>query len=239
MKKVILSLCLMLGALQVSMAAPLPNEISIQDVQYGSGTPGQDGTTVATEVSPGLYQAPQYMPGYPTSATLFPRVVNVDCTQTGEKIVCGGYNWLPSLGRGEYLLIHPVITKIVEVAKPTPAVVVSVPVKRASIYFDLNKSNIKPEFDSAIAAVAKSLNVNANSDVTVAVIGNTDQRDNEKYNLALGLRRANAVKARLVSLGVAENRITAVSYGKKFVRLPCLLEKCYKENRRVDIVTSR
>lgn len=226
--KTILSLCLMLFVLPVFAA----NEITIHNMPYGSGTPGQDGTTIATEVSPGLYQAPQYMPGYPTSATLFPRVVNVPCTRAGNVISCEGYNWYPALGRGEYLLFHPVV----KVDAPQPPVMIVKPrqAPKVSVYFDLNKAIVKPEFNERLQVDADYLK--ANPDVSAVITGNTDQRNNEVYNLALGQRRADAVKKVLVSMGVASDRISTISYGKKFLKLPCFFEKCFKENRRVDII---
>lgn len=81
-----------------------------------------------------IYHSPQYMPGYPTAATIFPRVVDVDCVRVINGISCKGYNWLPEMGRGEYLMVHPVIheppqpqiiTKII-----TKEVLVEVPVKK-------------------------------------------------------------------------------------------------------------
>jgi hypothetical protein len=52
----------------------------------------------------GVYHAPQYMPGYPTAAPIWARVVEVRCRARN----CDGYNWSPDMGRGEYLFIRPV-----------------------------------------------------------------------------------------------------------------------------------
>ena len=52
----------------------------------------------------GVWHVPQYMPGYPTAATIWPRVVIIQC----EGDVCPGYEVTPELGRGEYLFFLPV-----------------------------------------------------------------------------------------------------------------------------------
>jgi hypothetical protein len=105
--------------------------VLIQQRAYGSGTPGTPGTqgtpvvvmTEATSALPdGLYYAPQYLPGYPTAAVIWPRVVDVECAKTkAGNVACEGYNWLPEYGRGEYLLIRPHV-------KAEPLVVKAVPV---------------------------------------------------------------------------------------------------------------
>jgi peptidoglycan-associated lipoprotein len=76
----------------------------------------------------------------------------------------------------------------------------------------------------------------ARDDLTVQ--GNCDERGGREYNLALGQRRADAVKERLVLLGVPASRIETVSFGKEKPRLTCHEEKCWKEDRRDDLVDS-
>jgi hypothetical protein len=113
--------------------------------QLGSGTPGFTGFEPATHMGEGIYHAPQYMPSYPTAAALWPRVVEVECERTPNgAFSCNGYDWLPALGRGEYLYIRPmvkvvappvVVEKIVRVPVPTPVIVerkvfIEVPVKK-------------------------------------------------------------------------------------------------------------
>jgi peptidoglycan-associated lipoprotein len=70
----------------------------------------------------------------------------------------------------------------------------------------------------------------------LALQGNCDERGSREYNLALGDRRANAVKERLVELGVAPAHIVTVSYGKEKPRATCHEESCWSQNRRVDFV---
>lgn len=58
------------------------------------------------------FSVPQYLPGHPTAATIWPRVVEIQCdrTTTGD-LTCDGYNWSPDMGRAEYLFVTPVIRK--------------------------------------------------------------------------------------------------------------------------------
>lgn len=110
MRKLILSLALMV------LAGSAMAQVGVHRVENGSGQPNATGIENAEKWDQGVYHAPQYMPGYPTAATLWPRVVDVPCTKVGDKVICNGYSWTPDMGRGEYLMIHPMIA---EPAKPT------------------------------------------------------------------------------------------------------------------------
>ena len=105
---------------------------------------------------------------------------------------------------------------------------------KESIFFDYDKSLIKADADSLIAQHAKLLESYPEDVLTVQ--GNCDERGSSEYNLALGQRRADAVKERLVLLGVPAARIETVSFGKEKPRLTCHDEKCWQENRRADFV---
>lgn len=99
--------------------------VNIDSITNGSGTPGNAFPENAVEVFNGLMHAPQYMPGYPTAATIWPRVVEVPCTKTAAgDLNCAGYKWTPNLGRGEYLFIKP---KVVEDAPIAPVIVTPIP----------------------------------------------------------------------------------------------------------------
>ena len=75
--------------------------------------------------------------------------------------------------------------------------------------------------------------------VRVNVEGHADERGTREYNLALGARRANAVKEYLVSLGVSTSRLQTVSYGKERPICTQSSEDCYAQNRRgVSTITS-
>jgi peptidoglycan-associated lipoprotein len=75
--------------------------------------------------------------------------------------------------------------------------------------------------------------------VRVTVEGHCDERGTREYNLALGARRANAVKEYLVSLGVSSGRVETISYGKERPMCTESDESCYAQNRRgVTTITS-
>jgi peptidoglycan-associated lipoprotein len=80
------------------------------------------------------------------------------------------------------------------------------------VFFDLNKSNLKPEAQATLSKQADWLKQYMQNNVQVA--GNCDERGTEEYNIALGQRRANADRDFLVAKGVAASRVTTISYGK-------------------------
>ncbi|HLI22012.1 MAG TPA: peptidoglycan-associated lipoprotein Pal, partial [Stellaceae bacterium] len=81
------------------------------------------------------------------------------------------------------------------------------------VFFDFDKSVIKPEGQQTLQRQAQWLQKYQN--VTVTIEGHCDDRGTREYNLALGERRATAVKNALVALGVSANRIKTISYGKE------------------------
>lgn len=83
-------------------------DVVIENRLLGSGLQNEAGYSQAKEVYPSMLHVPQYMPGYPTAAVIWPRVIDVNCSQDGFNLKCEGYNWLPTYGRGEYLMIRPV-----------------------------------------------------------------------------------------------------------------------------------
>jgi len=104
------------------------NSITIERRQLGSGTPAPavtQGTQQATIVNDSMYHVPQYLPGFPTAATIWPRTITTPCikTTTGQ-LTCNGYNWLPEFGRAEYLFVTPHIVQPPQVIKePVPVIV--------------------------------------------------------------------------------------------------------------------
>ena len=73
----------------------------------------------------------------------------------------------------------------------------------------------------------------------VRLEGNADERGSREYNLALGQRRADAVRQTMVLDGLPGDTIEAVSYGEERPRCTQQTEECYAENRRVDILVGR
>jgi peptidoglycan-associated lipoprotein len=108
------------------------------------------------------------------------------------------------------------------------------PLSKRSIYYDFDAYNIKEEYQHLVEAHGKFLL--EHKEFKVRIVGNCDERGSREYNLALGQHRAEAVKKRLVLLGVAANRIETVSLGKEKPRALCHDESCWHENRRTDFI---
>ena len=106
--------------------------------------------------------------------------------------------------------------------------------QKRSVYFDFDEFVIKDEFRPMIEAHAKYLQ--ANKSLKVTLQGNTDERGTREYNIALGQRRADAVKKLMLLLGATEVQIETVSFGKEKPRREGHDESSWAENRRVDIV---
>jgi peptidoglycan-associated lipoprotein len=105
---------------------------------------------------------------------------------------------------------------------------------KRSIYFDYDQFVIKDEYKPLIEAHAKYLQANKSARATLQ--GNTDERGTREYNIALGQKRADAVKKLMVLLGATEIQIETVSFGKEKPRREGHDEASWAENRRVDIV---
>jgi peptidoglycan-associated lipoprotein len=101
---------------------------------------------------------------------------------------------------------------------------------RDTIYFDTDKFNVDAEDQTALAQQAAYLQQYPNIRATVE--GHCDERGTREYNLALGELRANAAKNYLVSLGIAANRLTTVSYGKERPAALGSDEQAWAKNRR-------
>lgn len=97
-------------------------------------------------------------------------------------------------------------------------------------YFDYDKADIRPDARQALQASADFLKGYPNEHFTIE--GHCDERGSTEYNLALGQRRANAVKEYLVSLGIAADRINTTSWGKEKPFCTESNEACWQQNRR-------
>ena len=105
---------------------------------------------------------------------------------------------------------------------------------RRSIFFDLDQFTVKEEFKPVVSAHANYLSQNRNT--RMAIQGNTDERGSREYNLALGQKRADAVKSMMTLLGATANQIETVSFGEEKPRAQGANEQAWAENRRADIV---
>ena len=106
--------------------------------------------------------------------------------------------------------------------------------QKQSVYFDLDKADVKEQYQDVIAKEAQFIKEHNNDVVTVE--GNADERGSNEFNLALGNKRAETVAKRLEILGVQAKQIKVISNGEEKPRLTCHEEKCWQENRRADFV---
>jgi peptidoglycan-associated lipoprotein len=102
------------------------------------------------------------------------------------------------------------------------------------IYFDFDKSEIKPEFAGVISTNAQTLT--SHPGMKVKLEGNTDERGTREYNIGLGERRAQAVRRALMLQGVSERQITTVSFGAERPAVEGDDETAWAKNRRVELV---
>ena len=102
-----------------------------------------------------------------------------------------------------------------------------------SVYFDLDSFEIKPQYQSTITAFANYLKVDAKARIVLE--GHADERGTTEYNLALGQKRAEAVSRALGVLGVAANRVEAVSFGEEKPKAQGSNESAWAQNRRADL----
>ncbi len=105
------------------------------------------------------------------------------------------------------------------------------------IYFDFDRSDIRPEYASLINSHAKFLA--GSSGVKIRVEGHTDERGSREYNIALAERRAQAVRRALMLQGAGDAQLTTVSYGEERPSTAGSDESAYEKNRRVELVYGR
>lgn len=101
------------------------------------------------------------------------------------------------------------------------------------VYFDYDSFVIRPEFQGVIEDGAKRIQVD--KEHRLAIEGHTDERGGREYNLALGQKRADAVRRAFVLLGVPESRMESVSFGKEKPAFVGSTEAAMEKNRRAEI----
>jgi peptidoglycan-associated lipoprotein len=105
---------------------------------------------------------------------------------------------------------------------------------KRSIYFEYDSFVVEDKYKAQIEAHARYMTGNRSAKVTLQ--GNTDERGSREYNIALGQKRADAVKRAMTLMGVQEIAIETVSFGKEKPRRDGHDEASWVENRRVDIL---
>lgn len=98
------------------------------------------------------------------------------------------------------------------------------------VFFEYDQADISAEAQQILQRQAQWLKRYPN--VSVTIEGHTDERGTREYNLALGERRAQAVKNVLVALGIPASRMQTISYGKERPAVPHEDESSYAQNRR-------
>ena len=103
-----------------------------------------------------------------------------------------------------------------------------------TVYFDFDRSSIKPEFQRILDKHAAFLVKNPSTKVTIE--GHTDSRGTPEYNIALGERRAQSVETYLLNAGVSSSQVTVVSYGEEKPAVMGSTEYAFAQNRRGVVV---
>lgn len=104
------------------------------------------------------------------------------------------------------------------------------------VYFDFDASELSPESRAALDANVGLLQ--KHTGIKVQIQGHADERGATEYNLALGDRRANAVKDYMAGAGVAPSRLTVISYGEEAPVVQASNERAWSQNRRAEFVVT-
>lgn len=113
----------------------------------------------------------------------------------------------------------------------------SVLARDRSVYFEFNSYTVEDQYRPLVETHAQYLTNNPNQKILIE--GNTDARGGAEYNLALGNRRAEAVRRMMTLIGARDGQIETISFGKEKPKALGDTEADYAENRRADIVYLR
>jgi len=120
--------------------------------------------------------------------------------------------------------------------KPREVARATAPMDLASVYFDFDMYTIRDDARPVLRANADEI---LGGDGVITVEGHCDERGSEEYNLALGERRASAVRKYLVNLGVPAGRLRTLSYGEAKPAVQGHDESAWRWNRRANFRTSQ
>ena len=107
-------------------------------------------------------------------------------------------------------------------------------VSERTVYFSFDDYSVNAQAQTNLDGLSNYMS--SNSDVRVKLEGHCDERGSTEYNLALGQRRAQAVKDYLVQLGIDEDRLPTISYGEEKPAVEGNNEAAWSQNRRVEFV---
>ena len=110
----------------------------------------------------------------------------------------------------------------------------SSPLFEKSVYFGFDEYTVQTKYQKMLSTHASYLKANPKQKIIIQ--GNTDERGTAEYNLALGQRRSDAVRKSLNLMGVSDDQMEAVSFGKEKPKAEGDTEAAWAENRRADIV---
>jgi peptidoglycan-associated lipoprotein len=136
--------------------------------------------------------------------------------------------------------VQPPKVAAVDVSKPSAAGSLAAlkdpnnVLSKRSIYYELDKFDVKDEYRSLVEAHAKYLRENPSARMMIQ--GNTDERGSREYNVGLGQRRSDGVKRMMILLGARENQIESVSLGEEKPQADGHDEGAWSKNRRSDIL---
>ena len=105
-----------------------------------------------------------------------------------------------------------------------------------TVYFPFDSDHLGPQEQEKLARLSENM---SNQGGSLVIEGHCDERGTVEYNLALGERRANAVKRYLVQLGVSSSRISTISYGKERPVIQEHNESAWSQNRRAEFKISQ
>jgi peptidoglycan-associated lipoprotein len=211
---------------------------SIKEGDVGPGASGQVGDAGAAGATKEGEGVPE--PSAPVQESDVPSI--------GESEVKGAEVTVPSpadssgdassTGTAEQVAAPPVATP--SVPTPEPAAVAAAPrapeLTLKDIFFDFDQALLRDDSRKTLSDNAQWLRANPSAKVTIE--GHCDERGSSEYNLALGERRARATREYLVAAGIAESRISTISYGKE---RPFVLghdESAWQWNRRAHFLAT-